>query len=137
MSIADEFTFGLLVDVTEAKLPTDARVALLWEHYVERKTETWEQRFRSWQDLHGISMSTFPRYHPLWGYIEARNAIVHGLGALTGRQMKKPPRTKGRLTAASIGLIGSRLVLTVDHATECALVVRALIEWLDEEAAVT
>ncbi len=79
-------------------------------------------------------MSAFPRYHPLWGFIEARNAIVHGLGALTRRQMKKPPRTRGRLTAANIAVTGTKLILTVDHATDCALVIRDLIRWIDEEA---
>jgi len=48
--------------------------------------------------------------------------------------MKKPPRTRGRLTAANIAVTGTKLILTVDHATDCALVIRDLIRWLDEEA---
>jgi len=135
MSIADEFTFGLLVDLTEARLPSDARVSLLWENYVEGKTDTWPQRFASWKSLHGIAFDAFPRYHPLRGFIEARNAVVHGLGALTRKQLKKPDTAEGRLRAAQITLTGTRLTLTVDHATACAQVVRALIEWLDEQAA--
>jgi hypothetical protein len=135
MSIADEFTVGLLVELTQAKLPSDARVAELWEQYVDRNTDSWEQRFKTWERLHGVSMSGFPRYHPLWGYIEARNAVVHGLGVLTRKQLKREKTSTGRLRAARIHTVGARLVLTADHATDCASVVKDLINWLDAQAA--
>jgi hypothetical protein len=135
MSIADEFTLRLLVDVTEEKLPSDARVALLWERYEERHTDTWEQRFASWDGLHDVRVKDFPGYSPLWGYIEARNAIVHGLGSLTRKQLKSETRVVGRLKTARINTVGDRLVLTADHATDCASVVRDLIQWLDDQAA--
>jgi hypothetical protein len=135
MSIADEFTHGLLVDVTEAKLPSDRRVALLWENYVEGQTDTWPRRFAAWKNLHGIPFDEFPRYHPLRGYIEARNAVVHGLGVLTRKQLKKPDTAEGRLRAAQITLTGTRVALTADNATACAQVVRDLIKWLDQQSA--
>jgi hypothetical protein len=135
MSIADEFTYGLLVDVTEAKLPSDRRVALLWENYVEGQTDTWPLRFAAWKNLHGIPFDDFPRYHPFRGFIEARNAVIHGLGGLTRKQLKKPNTAEGRLRAAHISLRGTRLVLDVDDATACAQVVRDLIDWLDHRAA--
>lgn len=135
MSVADEFTYGLLVDVTEARLPSNPRVSLLWENYVDGKTDTWPQRFESWKSLHGIPFDSFPRYHPLRGFIEARNAVVHGLGALTRKQLKKPDTAEGRLRAAHVALIGTRVTISVENATACAQVVHDLIEWLDEQAA--
>jgi hypothetical protein len=135
MSIADEFTYGLLVNVTEANLPVDPRVSLLWEHYVDAETDTWPDRVSSWENLHRVLIKTFPRYNQLLGYIEARNAIVHGLGSLTRKQMKKPQKALGRLTAAQISLIGTRLSLSDNNATGCAEVVRELIDWLDTQAA--
>src|SRR5262249_37712817 len=119
----------------EEKLPLDRRVALLWENYVDGQTDTWPRRFAAWKTLHSIVFDDFPRYHPLRGYIEARNAVVHGLGTLTRKQLKKPDTAQGRLRAAQISLTGTRVMLTVDNATACAQVVRDLIEWLDHEAA--
>lgn len=135
VAIADEFTLGLLIDLTEAKLPTDRRVALLWDRFEERHTDTWEQRFSSWEGLHQITVSAFPNYSPLWGYIEARNALVHGLGALTRKQLRTRSRCLGRLSSARIHLTGDRLTLRLQDATNCAGVVRDLIEWLDNQAA--
>jgi len=135
VSIADEFTLGLLIDLTESKLPNDARVAILWERYEERYTDSWEQRFASFEGLHKIVVHTFPRYSPLMAYIEARNAIVHGLGSLTRKQLKKPGRIVGKLRTARINMSGNRLLLTADDAVQCALVIRELIEWLDDQAA--
>jgi hypothetical protein len=134
ISIADEFTLRLLIDVTEAKLPQDERVGLLWEDFAERNTDSWGQRFSSWEILHKVTVSAFPRYSPLRGYIEARNAIVHGVGALTRKQLKQLPRNTGLLNSAGIAMTGTRLTLTVANATDCASTVSSLIKWLDEEA---
>lgn len=134
VSIAEEFSVALLVELTEARLPTDARVATLWERYVERETDTWEQRFGSWASLHQIVFTSFPKYSPLRGFIEARNAIMHGLGTLTRKQLKNPQKAIGRLNAARVGVVSNRLILTQDHVTECAGVMRELIRWLDHEA---
>src|SRR5579862_2394619 len=135
MSIADEFTFGLLIHVTETKLPKDERIRVLWARYEERHSNTWEQRFASWEALHKVAVSSFPKYSPLWGYIEARNAIVHGVGSLTRRQLAKRARSVGRLSTARIGVSGDRVILAPGNAIECAVVVRELITWLDAQAA--
>jgi hypothetical protein len=135
VSIADEFTVSLLVELTEAKLPTDHRVAELWDQYVDRHTDSWEQRFKSWDSLHGVTLNAFPDYPPLWGFIEARNAIVHGLGNLTRKQRKREKTVLGRLRTARIATVGSRVILTADNAADCASVVKALIHWLDDQAA--
>jgi hypothetical protein len=135
MSIADEFTFGLLIEVTETRLPHDPRVAVLWERYVDRETDSWEQRFASWEQLHQVSVTEFPRYSALLGFIEARNAVVHGLGFLTRKQLKKTQRSLGRLKSAQIDVVANQLSLTVDDATKCASVVADFIAWLDSSAA--
>lgn len=134
MAIADEYTFGLLVDLTEARLGTDSVTEVLWEFYIERETDSWKRRFGSWKALHGVSIPSFPRYDRLLGYIEARNAIAHGLGSLTRKQQKSKDKTIAHLRAARIGLTDLRLALVEDHALECAALIRAFIEWLDHEA---
>jgi hypothetical protein len=136
VSIADEFTFGLFIEVAEARLPVDPRVEVLWERYVERDADTWTQRFGAWENLHRVPIKTFPRYDRLLGFIDARNAIVHGLGSLTRKQLKTRHKVTGHLKSAGIGLSGTRLVLAPQHVRDCAAVVRGLIEWLDGEAAV-
>ena len=142
LAIAEEFTFGLLVELTERQLPSDALVATLWEEHVNRETDTWEQRLGAWNRLHEVAIaSEFPRHEPLQGFIQARNAIVHGLGVLTRKQTNTPKRrnrTISRLGAADIFVTtGDRLVLSVDHVAACASVIRSFIEWLDGAAAAT
>ncbi len=134
ISIAEEFTHGLLLELTSRKLPADARVAVLWDSHVDRETDTWEQRMATWRLVHSVSIPSSPRYDVLFGFIQARNAIVHGLGSLTRKQLRDRTKSVARLRAARISVNGDQLVLTGRHVEQCADVVRTLIRWLDDEA---
>jgi hypothetical protein len=139
LSITEEFTFGLLIEVTERQLPANRVVDVLWEAHIDRATETWNQRMGAWNELHEVSFSSgFSGYDRLLGFIEARNAIVHGLGRLTRKQthtVKARRATVGRLKAARIDVVGARLTLNIDHVTGCGETVRGFIYWLDGAAA--
>jgi hypothetical protein len=138
LAIAEAFTFGLLLEVTEARLPRDEVVTTLWNSHVDRSTDTWEQRVGSWNELHGVSIqSHFGGWARLLAYVEARNAIVHGLGKLTRKQTKSPKtrdRTVERLAAARIDVIDSSLELDSPHVERCARVIQEYVRWLDQAA---
>jgi hypothetical protein len=135
ISIAEEFTHGLLLELTSLKLPADARVAALWDSHVDRETDTWEQRVATWRLVHSVSIPNSPRYDVLFAFIQARNAIVHGLGSLTRKQLRDRMKSVARLGAARIPVTGNRLVLGESHVEQCADAVRTLIRWLDDAAA--
>jgi hypothetical protein len=135
MSIAEDLSLGLLIEITDARLPTSAMVTTLWEDHVERHTDTWSQRLGVWKNLHGIAVkSSFPRYGELDAFVEARNAIVHGLGSLSPKQLRDPAKSAAQLRAAGITLIGTRLTLDASHVTRCGGVLRDLVVWLDQSA---
>jgi hypothetical protein len=134
IAIAEEFSYGLLLEVTDLKLPTDDRVTTLWETHVDRETETWEQRIATWRRMHALSIPASPRYDVLFGFIQARNAIVHGLGSLTRKQLRDRAKSVARLKAARITVAGDRLELNDRHVDGCADTVRAFIRWLDDAA---
>ena len=115
-------------------MPADARVALLWARYEERHLDSWDERFRAWDDLHQVVVPSFPLYTPLRGYIEARNALVHGVGSLTRRQLKRERKTRGFLASAGINVEGTRISVTRDDGIKCATTLHALVAWLDEAA---
>lgn len=135
IAIAEEFTHGLLLELTNLKLPDDPRVAVLWDAHVDRETDTWEQRIATWRLVHSIAIPSSPRYDLLFAFIQARNAIVHGLGSLTRKQLRDRTKSVARLRAAHISVSGNRLVLTESHVDRCAEAVRTLIRWLDDTAA--
>jgi hypothetical protein len=135
IAIAEEFTHGLLIEVTNLHLPSDPRVAALWDKHVDRETDTWEQRMATWRLMHGLAIQTSPRYDALLAFIEARNAVVHGLGSLTRKQLRTRNRSVDRLRAARIAVSGDRLILGEEDVAACADSVRTLVRWLDDAAA--
>jgi hypothetical protein len=134
VAIAEEFTYGLLLELTSRKLPADTRVSALWDSHVDRETDTWEQRIATWRLIHSISIPSSPRYDVLFAFIQARNAIVHGLGSLTRKQLRDRTKSVARLRAARISVSGTQLVLNDSHVEQCADAVRRLIRWLDDAA---
>lgn len=135
IAIAEEFAHGLLLELTDLKLPDDPRVAVLWDAHVDRETDTWEQRIATWKLVHSIAIPGSPRYDLLLAFIQARNAIVHGLGSLTRKQLRDRKKSVARLRAAQISVLGDRLVLSESHVDRCADAVRTFVRWLDEAAA--
>ncbi len=135
VSIAEEVSLGLLVEATERVLPQGTVMRALWD-FQREATDTWPQRLGVWKRVHSITVgASFQRYGEFVGFVEARNAIVHGLGSLTEKQMRDRERTVARLRGARIPVTGTRLGLHRFHVDLCASVVREFIVWLDGEAA--
>ena len=121
-----------LIDATESQLPDEPLVGKLWDLALRRSGNTWEQRRDLWKRLHQVRLRDFDHDEPLQGFIEARNAISHGLGDLTRMQLRKNEEVRKLLTAAGLRLRGATLLLHEEDVEQCATIVRAFIEWLDE-----
>jgi hypothetical protein len=132
VAIAEDYSVGQLIDVTEARLSSNSIVQALWDSELERSGETWARRLDLWRSYYKVEIrSSFSAYAELRGFIEARNAIAHGLGELSRKQQRDRARTIGRLANANIQLHGNALVITSLHVERCAVVVGSFIEWLD------
>src|SRR6266566_8914198 len=64
---------------------------------------TWQKRERAWSQSTGVQLSSYKRWQSLSGFIEARNAIQHGLGNLTDRQLgENRTRVLSQLKSAGV-----------------------------------
>jgi hypothetical protein len=106
----------------------------LWAR-AESQTETWPRQEDAWSDWHSIRLRQEVTYRSLRAVIEARNAIVHGLGYLTRRQLSDDGGRKVRDVLARLGIatVGQRVVVDEDAMWRCLTAARGFIEWLDIE----
>jgi hypothetical protein len=137
-SIAEEFSRELLLDGTRALVPSaPAVLEVLWERAERDAEATWEKQTTAWKSWHGIDVRAANEYKVLEGVIQARNAIVHGLGELTRRQLGNDGGTamKTRLASVGIPVVGRRLLIDAAAAARCSDIVVAYILWIDAAAA--
>jgi hypothetical protein len=90
----------------------------------EAEVGTWPGRNNSWRNLFQIHIedpTAFPEWPRVRGFVEARNAIQHGLGTLTRRQLQPARRaeTFSALAVAGINLSGNRVVVSEESVTDC------------------
>ena len=96
---------------------------------------TWEKRKKAWNNSVQVNLSTFDRWSALMGFVEARNALQHGLGRLTQRQLDKHrEQILAQIKAASIHLNGDLLVILADDVDRCGKISADFIAWLDAAA---
>lgn len=106
----------------------------IWAETEERVSAGWPALQTYWDDWFSIKLTEFPAWDELYGFREARNAIVHGLGHLTRTQTRRG-KSVARLRNARI-VIDDGIVLLGDEDVErCANLVVDFITWLDGEIA--
>lgn len=135
-AVAEEFAHSTLLEASEPLVPrTHAILKQLWRR-AEAQAEQWEGMADAWKKWHGINIRSEKRYQTLRGVTEARNAIVHGLGELTRRQIGADGGTAARARLARVGIstAGTRLFVDEESVRKCVQAARDFIEWLDNEA---
>lgn len=134
VSIAEEFSLSRLVELAEERSPAHRLVELLWESELGRSADTWSQRDTLLARYFGITAGSFPLRAALVGFIDARNAIAHGLGSLTRKQQQHQSKISARLAQAGITMERHALMLQPTNVENCAMVVTEYVLWLDAEA---
>jgi len=135
-AIAEEFSRRLLILCSLPHLDLRDRIHQdLWQRATSRAEGTWNAHREAWLAWHDLRLVDAPDYERLDGFVEARNAVMHGLGQLTRLQTQ---RDGGRATAAklrAVGIIlnGKKLVILPTVLDTCAATARGFIEWLDAE----
>ncbi len=129
LSITEAFAAEMLSEevdraVGDSRNATAAKVA---DDAIIRATGTWQDQKQSYKEWLAINED--------WKAVErlahARNAVAHGLGKLTRRQMRKEQSVKDQLKAAGITVVDNRIVLSDESLTEAAFACREFIERLD------
>lgn len=116
-------TLVRLLSITEA-FASEVLSREVDEHSLARRGQ--EQQ-RSYKDWFGVKVD----WTAVDRLAEARNAVAHGLGKLTRRQLRSEQRVKSKLKAAGIAVDDNRIVLSDSSLAATALACRDFIERLD------
>ncbi|MER7367499.1 hypothetical protein [Nonomuraea wenchangensis] len=129
LSITEAFASEMLAREIESAVvgARNATATVLADEAVIRATSGWQDQKKAYKDWLGI-VSDWKAVEQL---AEARNAVAHGLGRLTKRQMRNGQSVRAKLQAAGISLHGNLVVLSDENLAEAAASCRVFIEKLD------
>jgi hypothetical protein len=120
VAVAESFTVSRLISIRDV-------------HY--SKLTAWNRRKETWRKEADTSLETFSDWDSLMGYVEARNALQHGLGRLTDRQLDQhKDETIRVIDRAGIQRSGPDLIISSRNITDAMEVCRSFISWLDTTA---
>lgn len=93
VSIAEDFARELLFEVSEPALvsPNGQMRDDIWLRTEEQVEMTWERIREAWKAWHQVDLrdlTTFPMFPAFQGAVDARNAMMHGVGRLTRKQLR-------------------------------------------------
>lgn len=87
ISIVEDLSTTWLLSLMKDRSKKEPVGSLLWIDQKRRKTESWRERFKTWKTFLGVDHQNFEHIADLWTHIEIRNALAHGAGSLTDRQL--------------------------------------------------
>ena len=135
VAIAEDFVRSLLIESVETQLPLEPEVVWTFWRLVEQDIEGgWSQVFEALNEWYGINCKAAPSFQKLQGFIEARNAIVHGLGNLTRKQTRTARaerRSRSMLQTAGVPIVGQRVTPNDSTVYSCATTVAEFVSWVD------
>jgi hypothetical protein len=129
LSITESFTSQLLLQEID-KIAARARsvtIDRIWDDAAVRGTGTWSEQKDSYANWLGVKVD----WKVVERLAEARNAVAHGLGTLTRRQLRKEASVRSKLKEAGITLSGIRVVLSDAALSSAASDCRDLIYRID------
>ncbi|BEL04983.1 hypothetical protein Q0Z83_031740 [Actinoplanes sichuanensis] len=129
LSITEAFTADLLAREADraVALSQNTAAARIAEDAVIRATSGWLDQEKAYKDWLGVRED----WNAVVRLAEARNAVAHGLGKLTKRQLRTEQRVKDRLQAAGISLNNGRIVLSDTNLAAATSACRDFIERVD------
>jgi hypothetical protein len=93
---------------------------------------TWDKKRKAWLKHTAVDFRLLPTWTSLLGFVEARNAIQHGLGRLTDRQLgKHRGEVLAAIAATNLRLNGDMVLLTEEDVEECATTCACFVRSLD------
>lgn len=142
ISIAEAFCFGQLASRMEAHAPPPRSklVDALYLDAEQRATSSWsaaQGAFNQWANVNLHDQKT--TWQNFLSIIEARNAIIHGLGDFTGRQRRAGNFGDHRTRLAALGFVvtNTSVRVTAPALDASAAAIRDVLNWVDEKIAKT
>ena len=106
-------------------------ISAIWERAAIGATNSWSDQKSALRDWLGIRLGSSD-WKPVEQLVEARNAIAHGLGTLTRRQLRNQEAVRLALADVGIALNPDNEVILTDQALQRAVVAcRDLISTYD------
>lgn len=133
-SIAEEFSRELLLSCSAPHLDLGHPMRRdLWVRMENQNEGGWEEHIDCWKRWHSIRVKLCPQYRNLMTFVQARNAIMHGVGHLTRRQLRADGGESLRrdLKVVGISAVGTRLLIGDRALDACVEVACGYIAWLD------
>ena len=99
----------------------------------KRIDSSWQMRKDFSQDFLGATLATVSKW-PAWlGYVEVRNAWMHGRGRLTKKQLGKDRVIKQIKQCTGVALSGELLVAEIDALDACIEAGEEVLKELDQQ----
>ncbi|WP_143728158.1 hypothetical protein [Micromonospora cremea] len=99
------------------------------------KVMKWTDRIKMWKKYGGVDLAAYPRFQAVLGFVEVRNALEHGLGRLTERQLDQHrDEVIRQLAAAGVRLDGDRVLIMPEDVERCRDVGGEFVKFLDLNA---
>ena len=134
VSITEAAVDALAVELTAQSVPQiDEVVRRLMLEKELSATGTWRARRSAYKRHHNIDLGKCAEFKRLEGAIEVRNAIAHGLGKLTTRQVHSR-ETAPKLGQINVNVVNGFVALGPNHVEECASYCREFLLSLDASA---
>lgn len=138
ISILEAFTTASLVDRVEPLVPQSGTKVLqdIYERAEDRAIGSWPEIRNHYSAWLGINLQekSFSRWGELQALLDARNAIVHGMGRLTRRLARKDLTALRRHFATlDLGLVGDEVQVPNNALGNAARLSCDFIRWLDSE----
>lgn len=136
VGFAEHFATGSLLETIHRLQPLAAWSSQRLARATRDAAGSWERRREVWMQLR-VDLASFPGDAALRGFVEARNAVAHGLGRLTWLQTRTVAAqrtTTEMLKAADLRVVDSRVGLLPRDVESCGRTVKAFVTWLDAQA---
>ncbi|WIM87405.1 hypothetical protein PT015_21600 [Candidatus Mycobacterium wuenschmannii] len=132
LSIAESFSGERLLEELQRIVDRSSHKAIneIWERTAVSATNTWDEQKKAYKELLGVTLSNAD-WTSVGKLAEARNAVAHGLGALTRRQLRNRQGTVDKLRSCGITLVNGRIVLSDQVLFDAARTCREFIRKLD------
>ncbi len=129
LSITESFAAQLLLGEVDKAAARAASVAIdnVWDDAAIRATSSWKEQKEAYKNWLGVDTD----WKVVERLAEARNAVAHGLGTLTRRQLRKEQSVRYKLKSAGISMVGIRIVLSDAALASAAAGCRDLIHRVD------
>lgn len=117
---------------------SSARLLMIRPGVKTEELQSWVARRKAWSKRVNIDVTKFPRWQALMGFVEIRNALQHGLGRLTDRQLTQNRiQVLTAIAASGVALDGDLVQLGPPDIVRCSLDCAGFIQYLDNAAPTT